>query len=216
MRYADRIKKILSPAERNFFQKLNTPQKIQNYLDTIPVNFEEDGETYMSPRRTIVAKKAHCLEAALLAAAALAYHGQRPFLMDLQTIPDSDDQDHVVTLFQVNGYWGAISKTNHAVLRYRDPVYRTVRELALSYFHEYFMDDGLKSLRKYSKPFDLSKYTPKKWVTAGDDLFWLIEPLDSSPHFPLVPKKNLRQLRHATQAELDATDYVEWTHPSKK
>jgi hypothetical protein len=208
MRYADQIKAILSPAERHFFSKLSTPQKIQDYLDTIPVNFEENGETYMSPRRTIVSKKAHCLEAALLAAAALAYHGKRPLLLDMQTI--SDDQDHVVTLFQINGYWGAISKTNHAVLRYRDPIYRSVRELALSYFHEYFMDDGLKSLRRYSKPYDLSKYPPEKWVTAEGDLFWLIEPLDSSPHFPLVSKKNERHLRNATNAELDATDYVEW------
>lgn len=211
MQYAARIKEVLSPAERKFFASLNTPRKVQNYLDTIPVNFEMRGETYMSPRRTIQAKTAHCLEAALLAAAAFAYHGQKPLLMDLQTI--SDDQDHVVALFQVNGYWGAISKTNHAVLRYRDPIYPTVRELATSYFHEYFMDDGLKSLRRYSKPFDLSKYAPEKWVTAGEDLFWLIEPLDSSPHFPIVPKVNERQLRNATKAELDATDYIEWQRP---
>lgn len=211
MRYTDRIKAVLSPTERKFFQKLNTPQKVQDYLDTIPVNFEMKGETYMSPRRTIKAKTAHCLEAALLAAAAFAYHGERPLLLDLQTI--SHDQDHVVALFKVNGYWGAISKTNHAVLRYRDPIYRTVRELATSYFHEYFMDDGLKSLRRYSKPFDLSKSAPEKWVTAGEDLFWLIERLDSFPHFPLVPKANEKRLRKATQAELDATDYIEWRRP---
>jgi hypothetical protein len=146
-----------------------------------------------------------------LAAAAFAYHGQKPLLLDLQTI--STDHDHVVALYKVNGYWGAISKTNHAVLRYRDPIYRTVRELVLSYFHEYYMDDGLKSLRRFSKPFDLSKYAPKKWVTEGEELFWLIDPLDSSHHFPLIPKVNEKHLRNATQAELDATDYIEWPRP---
>ena len=205
--YSLRLKSTLTSDERKIFAKLRTPQKIQDYLDTFPVNFEQCGETYMSPRRVIEEKTAHCLEAAVFAAAAFAYHGQHPLLMDLQTI--SMDQDHVVALFQVNGYWGAISKTNHAVLRYRDPIYSTLRELAASYFHEYFMDDGLKSLRRYSKPFDLSKYAPEKWVTAEKDLFWLIEPLDSSHHFPIVPKKNERLLRHATQAELDATDFVE-------
>ena len=206
--YSKRVKATLTSSEQNFFSKLQTPQKIQDYLDTLPVNFEQNGETYMSPRRVLKTKTAHCLEAAVFAAAVLAYRGQRPLLMDLQTI--STDQDHVVALFQINDYWGAIRKTNHAVLRYRDPIYRTLRELAASYFHEYFMDDGLKSLRRYSKPFDLSKYAPERWITAEEDLFWLIEPLDSSPHFPLVPKKNERLLRHATKAELDATDYVEW------
>lgn len=209
--YADQIKRLLSPGERRLFERLMTPQKIQDYLDTLPINFEVSGETYMSPRRAIRAKTAHCFEGALVAAAVLAYHGQKPLLLDFRTIPA--DEDHVVTLFRQNSYWGAISKTNHAILRYREPVYRTVRELALSFFHEYLMGDGRKSLRAYSRPFNLSKFPLEKWVTMQDELDWLVEALDSSKHFPIVPKKNLRVLRKAYPIELRAMKLVEWRSP---
>ena len=206
--YAERVRSLLTSAERRLFQKLNTPQKIQDYLDALPVNFERKGETYMSPRRVVRATTAHCFEGALFAAAVLAYHGQKPLLLDFRTIPT--DEDHVVALFKQNGFWGAISKTNHAILRYREPVYASVRELAMSYFHEYLMWDGRKSLRAYSKPFDLSKYAPERWITADEELFWLVEKLDESRHFPIVPKKNLRLLRRAYPIELQAMKLIEW------
>src|ERR1700690_3868497 len=114
--------------EMQVFERLNTPQKIQQFLDKLPINFEENGETYLSPREMLRHKTAHCSEAAIFAAVALWYHGQKPLILDLKTWKD---QDHVVTLFKQNGYWGAISKTNHAALRYRDPIYKTVRELVL-------------------------------------------------------------------------------------
>src|SRR3989344_4997493 len=125
--YKVRIDRLLTPHERSVFKKLASPQRIQDFLDSLPINFELHGETYMSPRRVLTAGEAHCFEGALLAAAALAYHGRRPLLMDIQT--SRTDDDHVVALFREFGYWGAISKTNHAILRYRDPVYRSVREL---------------------------------------------------------------------------------------
>src|SRR3990167_915161 len=112
--YAERVRSLLTSAERRLFQKLNTPQKIQDYLDALPVNFERKGETYMSPRRVVRATTAHCFEGALFAAAVLAYHGQKPLLLDFRTIPS--DEDHVVALFKQYSYWGAISKTNHAIL----------------------------------------------------------------------------------------------------
>ena len=206
--YADRLKSVLAPKERRLFDKLSTPQKIQDYLDTLPINFERKSETYMSPSRVVRAKTAHCFEGALFAAAVLAYHGQKPLLLDFRTIPS--DEDHVVALFKQYSYWGAISKTNHAILRYREPVYESVRELAMSYFHEYLMWDGRKSLRAYSKPFDLSKYAPERWITADEELFWLVEALDKSRHFPIVPKKNLRLLRRAYPIELQAMKLIEW------
>ena len=103
---------------------------------------------------------AHCAEAAVFAAAALAYHGRPPLLMDIRALPR--DQDHIVTLFRERGLWGAISKTNHAVLRWRDPIYRSVRELAMSYAHEYCLPGGKKSMLSYSKPFSLARYAPKR------------------------------------------------------
>ncbi|MDB5238454.1 MAG: hypothetical protein JWM46_724 [Candidatus Kaiserbacteria bacterium] len=206
--YKDKIKAALTPLERKLFTKLSTPQKIQDYLDSLPINFETAGETYMSPRRTIATKTAHCFEGALLAGAVLAYHGAKPLLLDLKTAPN--DQDHVVALFRQNGFWGAISKTNHAVLRYRDPIYKSVRELALSYFHEYFLKSGKKTLRSYSAPFDLSTYKPEEWVTTEEELFDLVQDLDTSRHFPLVPTKNLRLLRKATKFEIDTVEAREW------
>ncbi len=206
--YADKLKQLFSPTEKKIFAKLNTPQKIQDYLDTLPINYEHSGETYMSPRRMIRAKTAHCFEAALFAAAAFAYHGKKPLLMDLRTaIPY---EDHVITLFRVNGLWGAISKTNHVILRYRDAVYRSPRELAMSYFHEYVESDGKKSLREYSSPIDLARFKPELWVAAQEDLYWLVEALDSARHFPIAPDKSMQTLRKASKIEMKALDLEEW------
>lgn len=208
MTYSDRIDTLLTSAERRVFKKLSTPQKVQDYLDSLPINFELRGETYMSPRAVLRAKTAHCMEGAVFAAAVLAYHGEKPLLLDFQTLPV--DEDHVVALFRQNGYWGAISKTNHSILRYREPVYKNVRELAMSFFHEYLLWNGKKSLRSYSVPFDLSKFQPERWVTAEKDLWWLVAALDSSRHFPVVPKKNAPLLRKAYPIELRAMKIIEW------
>ena len=211
MDYAARIKSILTLSEKGVFKKLTTPQKIQDYLDTLPVNFEMTGETYQSPRRILQTKTAHCFEGAVFAAAALAYHGERPLLLDFQTLPIDDD--HVVAPFKQNGYWGAISKTNHSIVRYRDPVYKTIRELAVSYFHEYLLWNGRKSLVAYSTPFDLSKYPPEKWLTAGEDLDDIALALDKSRHFPTVQAKNKKLLRKGSRTEIAAMKIVEWKEP---
>jgi hypothetical protein len=209
--YSSRLKALLTRPERNIFAKLTAPQTIQAYLDKLPINFELKGETYMSPRRTMREKTAHCFEGAIFAAAVLAYHGHKPLLMDFRTLPE--DEDHVVALFKQNGYWGAISKTNHATLRYREPVYASPRELAMSSFHEYLLWSGKKSLREFSAPFDLSRYAPERWVSAEGELFWLVDALNASRHFPAVPKKNLRLLRKAYPLELRAMKLTEWKKP---
>ena len=108
----------LSKEEESFLKGLNTPQKVQEFLDSIPFNFERDGESCMSPRRTLAARKAHCIEGAFVACAAFMLQGRKPLILNLKV--EQGDDDHVVTLFRENGYWGAVSKTNHAVLRYRD------------------------------------------------------------------------------------------------
>lgn len=198
----------LSTSELKVLKKLSTPIKIQNYLDTMPMNWEAHGETYMSPRRVLREHKMHCFEGALLAAAALWLQGEPPLLLDLRA---KGDDDHVIALYKRNGYWGAISKTNHATLRFRDPVYSTIRELALSYFHEYFNNKtSKKGLRAYSaKPFNLKAYGTK-WVTAETDLFKLVETLDRARHILIVPKRNLRYLRQADTMERRAGKLIEW------
>lgn len=198
----------LTKKELAILRKLSTPKKIQDFLDTIPRNLEENGDTCMCPRRVLQEKKAHCIEGAMLAALALWIHGEKPLLLDLRA--NSKDQDHVVALYKLNGYWGAISKTNHATLRFRDPIYKTVRELALSYFHEYFINEtGQKSLRAYSNPFDLRTFG-KAWITNDEEVFDMVLALDDSPHHSLVPKKNERHLRKADKMEIKAGSLVEW------
>lgn len=193
--------------EFEVFKKLNTPSKIQGFINQIPINFERGGETCRSPLMVLRHNRAHCMEGAMLAAAALWYHGEEPLLMDLKTT--AKDMDHVVTLFRRGGRWGAISKTNHAVLRYRDPVYKTPRELAMSYFNEYFLDNGAKTLRSHSAPFSLLRYG-EVWLTLEKDLWNINDTLDGSRHFLIVKKNTHRSLRLADPIEIKAGKLVEW------
>jgi len=175
--YAKKVRSVLTRAEAKIFRTLSSPRKIQDFLDTLAINMELGARTYMSPRRVLSTGEAHCVEGALLAAAACAFHGARPLLLDFQAA--YDDEDHVVALFRQNRHWGAISKTNHPGLRYRDPIHRSTHSLAASYFHEYYLWDGRKSLRSFSKPFDLSRYAPESWITADQELDWLVHALDA-------------------------------------
>jgi hypothetical protein len=212
--YRRKLSAVLTPRERRQFKRLDTPQKIQDFLDTLPANFELHGDTHMSPRRVLKARVAHCTEGALFAAACLAFHGHEPYLLDLRALPN--DQDHVVTLFKERGLWGAISKTNHAVLCWRDPIYKSPRELAMSYAHEYYLKSGRKSLIAFSKPFRVTRYAPARWVTVEENLDWLIVALDDSPHVALAPNASLRRRRRTTQFERRVTDQPEWRDPRAK
>lgn len=188
-------------------RKLRTPRSVQDFLDTIPINHERDTETCSSPLVTLRRGTAHCLEGALVAALALWINGQRPLLMDLKTT--RNDIDHIVTLFKVGRFWGGITKTNHAVLRYREPIFRDPRELAASYFHEYSLPDGRKTLRAYSVPFDLRKYSGD-WVASEDPLWDLERAVDDSPHIKLVSRSQIASLRRADNIELRAGEITEW------
>jgi hypothetical protein len=198
----------LTSAEEKIFKKLSTPQKVQDYLDTLPFNFEEGGETLMSPRRVLKAGKAHCLEGAMLAAAAFLYHGRPPLLVDFKTVPT--DEDHVVTLFKDGGLWGAVSKTNHGILRFRDPVYRTLRELAMSYFHEYYdFNNGQKTMTSYSKSINLNRFG-HAWLTRETDWWELDKIIEREKHLPIAPKAAMKNLRRVGETEIKMGQVVEW------
>lgn len=196
--------------------KLSSPIKIQDFLDTLAFNWEKKGDTHRSPRRILAAKKAHCIEGALFAAAALWLHGEPPLIMNLSSRMGRGDVDHVVALYKRGGFWGAISKTNHAVLRFRDPIYRSPRELALSYFHEWFLNStGEKVLECYSKPLDLRRFGTD-WITAEKDVWHIADALSERKHYFLVPKGNWRYVRKADDMELAAGTPIEWNKSDKR
>jgi len=195
----------LAPPEERMLRRLSSPRRIQDFLETLRYSHDRGSDRLRSPRLVLREGSAHCIEGALVAAAALWVNGQKPLLLDLRSGPD--DLDHVVALFRRHGCWGGISKTNHAVLRYREPVYRSVRELAMSYFHEYFLDDGRKTMRDYSAPFNLARLG-SSWVTASGDLWHVAEALDDSPHRPVLSAGQRRGLRRADPVEIRAGKLV--------
>lgn len=198
----------LSSDELGILKPLKTPEHIQDFLDTIPTNFEENGDTCMSPRRVLQEKVAHCMEGAMLAALALRLIGQKPLVMDLKV--EGEDDDHIVTLFRHGKHWGAISKTNHGTVRYRDPIYRTLRELALSYFHEYTNEKGHKVLRLYSKPIDLSQFDTLGWMTDEQNVFYIPAAIDDAHHYDLITASQTKVLRPADAMERKLGEMLEW------
>jgi hypothetical protein len=196
----------LSKAEFAVLRRLSTPQKIQDFLCALPANFEIGGQTCLSVREVLKRRQAHCIEGAMLAACALWVHGEPPLLMDLRA---EHDYDHVVALFRRGRYWGAISKTNPPVLRWRDPVYRSLRELALSYLHEYANKRGQKTLRSFSRSFDLRRFDPKLWVTNGKNCWNVGDEIDAIRHYPLVTKRQARLLRRRDAMERKADALIE-------
>lgn len=197
----------LTDRERALFTRLSTPTKIQDFLDRLPRNFEKKGDTLHSPRMVLKQKKAHCFEGALFAAAVLHFHGEQAVLLDLQADKRLDDS-HVVTLYRKNGYWGALAKSNHASLGFRDPIYKTPREVALSYFHEYFNDQGVKTLRSYAL-LDAKKLKGS-WVCEEAPLVRFHRLLDALPHIPFIPKENRRYIRRANAIERKAGGLLAW------
>ena len=179
----------LTPREYAVLRRLDTPQKVQGYLVALRQNFEHDGESCRTVREVIRSGRAHCIEGAMLAAAALWVHGEPPLLLDMRA---EHDFDHVVALFRRNGCWGAISKTNGIGLRWRDPVYRSLRELAMSYFHEYYNGRAHKTLREYSVPYDLRRMDASVWVSGAKDCWVVGEKLDEIRHFKLVNGHHLK------------------------
>ena len=149
------------------------------------------------------------MEGAMFAAATLEFHGGRPYILDLRSGKNLSDDDHVISVFKKFGCFGAISKTNHAVLRYREPIYKTVRELALSFFHEYFLNNGKKTLRQYSNLFDLSKLKIN-WRTSDRELFEIPKYLDKVKHHPILSKEQIKNLRKADKIEIRAGQIIEF------
>ena len=192
-------------AEKKFLKSLDTPQKIQDFLDHLPVNWEPDGDTCISPIRVLRERRAHCIEAAMFAAMVLRMHGEPALILDLTA--NSKDDDHVIALFKRNGCWGAIAKSNHYCLGYRDPVYKTVRELVMSYFHEYLNKQGEKTLRSFSQPIDLKRFDKQGWMTAQKDVWLVPSFIIKQPHKRILTRTQEKHLRNADEFTKNMNNY---------
>jgi len=202
----------LTRGEFAVLRRLDSPEKIQSFLYGLKQNFEPDGDTCNSVRVVLRRRRAHCIEGAMLAACALWVHGEPPLLLDLQAVHDFD---HVVAVFRRRGRWGAISKTNGIGLRWRDPVYASLRELAMSYFHEYYNRHDRKTLRTYSRPFDLRRADPKSWVTSEDGVWDLIDALEATRHYRLVSPAHARALTRRDPFERRVGGLLQYRRPRK-
>lgn len=179
-----------------FLKKLNTPAKIQDFLNTLENN---KADTVFSPKVSIENKTAHCLEGALIAHTCFILNKKESFLLDIKS--KRNDLDHVITVFKEDGLYGAISKTSYPVLKYRDPIFKNIRELAMSYFSEYFLENGEKTMLSYSAPFSLEK-RKNFWITTNEDLYEIGWEIDNIKHFEIAPKKAMQKLRKADKDEI--------------
>ena len=202
----------LSRGEFAVLRRLDSPERIQAFLYDLKQNFEPEGDTCNSIRVVLRARRAHCIEGAMLAACALWVHGEPPLLLDLQAVHDFD---HVVALFRRRGRWGAISKTNGIALRWRDAVYASVRELAMSYFHEYYNKRDRKTLRTYSRPFDLRRMDPRIWATCEDGAWELIDALEATRHYRLISRADARALTRRDPFERRVGGLLQYRRPKK-
>jgi hypothetical protein len=203
----------LTQGEFALLRRLSTPQKIQSFLTGICINHEIGGETILSVREVLAQRRAHCIEAALLGACALWVHGEPPLLMHLDCAPS--DYPHVIALFRRSGRWGAISKSNGTPLRYRDPIYRSLRELAMSYFHEYSDKRGRKTLRSHSAAFDMRRVDPVLWVTNKRNCLEANDRLASARHYPLLLPRDERLLARLDPFERRTARTVEYPAPAR-
>jgi hypothetical protein len=188
----------LSPQDLRTLRALKSPARIQKFIDALEYQY---AHTAWSPQRVLRERKGHCLEGAILAAAALRVNGYPPLLMDLEAV---HDDDHVVAVYRERGLWGGIAKSNFAGLRFRAPVYRTVRELAMSYFEDYYNLRGERTLRAYSRPVNLARLDRQHWMTAEEDVWFVPEALIAAKHYSLLRDKVARALPRLDRRSFEA------------
>jgi hypothetical protein len=184
--------------EVRFLKTLSDPDKIQRFLDSIDYNPNYECR---SPRWVIKKRSAHCFEGALFAASVLEFIGYKPLIVDMKSF---NDDDHVIAVFIDNEHWGAVAKSNFTTLRFREPVYRSLRELVMSYFDFYFNLNGDKSLRSYSRPLDLTIYNKRDWRTTDEDLEYIGDKLETMHHYQVIDTRMINSLKKASDIMLKA------------
>ena len=174
--------------EKSILNKLDSPEKINKYLAKLKYKVK-DG--CYSPSLVMKYQTAHCFDGALMGAAALEFHGHRPLIVDLWA---EDDDEHVICVYQVRNLWGSIAKSNTSLLLERAPVYKSIRELVMSYFDCYFNYRGKLGLYSYSKPINLNQFNRFNWRHTEENLDLLTEHINNARHYQILSPKKLRQL----------------------
>lgn len=183
------FERVMSEEEQQFFTTLTTPAKIQAFLDEIPYSTVH---VYRCPLRVLREKVAHCFDGALFAAAALRRLGHPPLILEM--VPNSRDDDHLLALYKRNGHWGAVAKSNFVGLRFREPVYRNLRELVMSYFEQFYNVEREKTLRGYSLPLNLEAFDRWSWMTSDESLELIAQGLDRARKISLLTKSMISNL----------------------
>lgn len=192
------MKKLIDNELEGLLKFLDSPVKIQEFLDSIPYNTTK---RTLSPLLVMKERMAHCMDGGMFAAAALRRLGHLPLIVDLTA---ENDDDHIIAVFRADGYWGAVAKSNTTVLRFREPVYRTLRELAMSYFDLYYNLNGQKTLRSYSRTIDLSRFDDRDWETTDNDLEFIGDYTYSVRHYPLITPEQAKKLSDVPKYLYDA------------
>lgn len=169
-----------TPSELRKLRSLKDPYGVQKFMDTMPYHLATSA---WSPRKVLRERTVHCLEGAIFGAAALRVLGYPPLLLDLEA---DNDTDHVLAVYKERGHWGAVAMSNYAGLRFREPIYKTLRELALSYFVSYFNLRREKTLRRFSRPVNLKRFDKRDWMTTEEDVWFIPEYLLDIKHTPML------------------------------
>jgi len=184
----------LTPAETRALARLDPPWRIQRFLDDS--EYDLAGAGCRSPRRMLRERRAQCMDGALFAAAALRVQGHPALIVDLESV---QDDDHVIAVFRSRGGWGSVARSNYSGLRYREPVYPSLRALVFSYFESYFNLRGERTLRAFSRPVNLSRFDSRGWMTAEEDLWYIPEHLCTIPHTRLLTPSQERSLSRVSK-----------------
>jgi len=215
MKLEDQFDQQLTKSERRILGRLTTPGKIQNFLDELAYSTEK---TYRCPLRVLRERVAHCYDGALFAAAMLRRRGHPPLILEM--LPNRRDDDHLLALFKQDGHWGAVGKSNFVGLRFREPVYRTLRELIMSYFEQFYNVEREKTLRGYTLPLNLQSFDRHGWMVRDEPMEWIAEKLDRTRRVRLFTPKMIKELSpldlRAYRAGLMGADEKGLYRPSQK
>lgn len=192
------MNKLINMELSELMKPLDSPAKIQEFLDSIPYNTTK---RTLSPLLVMKERMAHCMDGGMFAAAALRRLGHPPLIVDLSA---ENDDDHIIAVFREGKCWGAVAKSNTTVLRFREPVYRNLRELAMSYFDMYYNLNGQKSLRSYSRTIDLSRFDDRDWETTEEDLEFIGDYTYTVRHYPLITPTQAGKLSDVPKYLYDA------------